>query len=46
MKNSPATRRRFMAHFAGLGLGSTLLPGVLWGQVNQSGQGRVTAEML
>jgi Asp-tRNA(Asn)/Glu-tRNA(Gln) amidotransferase A subunit family amidase len=46
MKNSPASRRRFMAHFAGLGLGSTLLPGVLWGQVTQSGQGRVTAEML
>lgn len=46
MKNNPATRRRFMAHFAGLGLGSTLLPGVLWAQVNQSGQGRVTAEML
>ncbi len=35
-----------MAHFAGLGLGSTLLPGVLWAQVNQAGQGRVTAEML
>lgn len=46
MKNNPATRRRFMAHFAGLGLGSSLLPGVLWAQVNQSGQGRVTAEML
>lgn len=35
-----------MAHFAGLGLGSTLLSGVLWAQVNQTGQGRVTAEML
>lgn len=46
MKNNSASRRRFMAHFAGLGLGSTLLPGVLWGQMNQSGQARVTTEML
>jgi Asp-tRNA(Asn)/Glu-tRNA(Gln) amidotransferase A subunit family amidase len=46
MKNLDETRRRFMAHFAGIGLGSTLLPGVLWGQLQQSGSQRVTAEML
>lgn len=40
------TRRRFIAHFAGLGLGSTLLPGVLWAQMNQVGQNRITGEML
>lgn len=40
------TRRRFMAHFATLGLGSTLLPGVLWGEMQQTGAQRVTADML
>src|SRR5262249_6586938 len=46
MKKIDETRRRFMAHFAGIGLGSTLLPGVLWGQFQQSGSQRVSAEML
>ncbi|MBI4626484.1 MAG: amidase [Verrucomicrobia bacterium] len=46
MRTLNNTRRRFIAHFAGLGLGSTLLPGVLWGQMNQAGQNRITAEML
>jgi Asp-tRNA(Asn)/Glu-tRNA(Gln) amidotransferase A subunit family amidase len=40
------TRRRFLAHFAGMGVGSTLLPGVLWGQMQQSGADEVTREML
>ena len=40
------TRRRFLAHFAGMGVGSTLLPGVLWGQMQQSGVDEVTREML
>src|SRR3954470_11715507 len=46
MKNIGETRRRFMAHFAGIGLGSTLLPGVLWGQMRQSGVTTITPEML
>src|SRR5215831_11895636 len=46
MHNLDETRRRFMGHFAGIGLGSTLLPGVLWGQLQQSDSQRVTAEML
>src|SRR5262245_30644573 len=40
------TRRRFMAHFASVGLSTTLLPGVLWGRMQQDGAGRITAEML
>jgi Asp-tRNA(Asn)/Glu-tRNA(Gln) amidotransferase A subunit family amidase len=39
-------RRRFLAYFSGAGLGTTLLPGVLWGQMQQDGAQRVTPEML
>src|SRR5262245_46629750 len=46
MINQNETRRRFMAYFAGIGLGSTLLPGVLWGKMQQQGAQRITAEML
>src|SRR5579872_5038153 len=38
------TRRRFLNFFSGIGLGSTLLPGVLWAQA-QEGQ-QITLEML
>ena len=31
------TRRRFMAHFAGIGLGSTLVPGVVWARMQDQG---------
>ncbi|HVQ40661.1 MAG TPA: amidase [Vicinamibacterales bacterium] len=40
------TRRRFMAHFAGLGLGSTLVPGVVWARMQDQGTQRVTAAMV
>ena len=40
------SRRRFLAYFSGTGLGATLLPGVLWGQMQQDGAQRVTPEML
>lgn len=40
------TRRRFLAHFAGLGVGTTLLPGVLWGRMQAEGATEVTPEML
>lgn len=40
------TRRRFLAHFGGLGLGATLLPGVLWGKMEETGASQVTPEML
>ncbi|MBI1872372.1 MAG: amidase [Acidobacteria bacterium] len=40
------TRRRFMAHFAGLGLGSTLAPGVLWARMQDAGAEKLTLEMV
>ena len=30
-------RRRFLAHFSSIGLGSTLVPGALWAQMQQAG---------
>jgi Asp-tRNA(Asn)/Glu-tRNA(Gln) amidotransferase A subunit family amidase len=46
MKNIDQTRRRFMATFAGAGLGSTLVPGVLWARVQDSGAQKVTLAMV
>jgi Asp-tRNA(Asn)/Glu-tRNA(Gln) amidotransferase A subunit family amidase len=44
---SPApSRRRFLAHFAGLGMGTTLLPGVLWARMQEAGVNEVSPEML
>jgi Asp-tRNA(Asn)/Glu-tRNA(Gln) amidotransferase A subunit family amidase len=40
------TRRRFLGVFSGLGLGGTLLPGVLWAQLQQDGAQRITQPML
>jgi Asp-tRNA(Asn)/Glu-tRNA(Gln) amidotransferase A subunit family amidase len=40
------TRRRFMAHFAGIGLGATLAPGILWARMQDQGAQRVTLEMV
>ncbi len=39
-------RRRFLGFFAGAGLGGTLLPGVLWAQLQQEGGQRITPAML
>src|SRR3954470_17096961 len=40
-------RRAFMAYFTSIGLGATLLPGVLWSQANQAQQGTpITKEMV
>ena len=38
------TRRRFMAHFAGAGLGATLVPGVLWARMQDAGASQVTLD--
>jgi len=46
MKDTNETRRRFMAHFAGIGMSSTLLPGILWAGMQQSGTQRVTPVMM
>jgi Asp-tRNA(Asn)/Glu-tRNA(Gln) amidotransferase A subunit family amidase len=40
------TRRRFIAQFSSLGLGGTLLPGVLWAEMQQAGAEQITLEML
>ena len=40
------TRRRFVAYFSGLGLSSTLLPGVLWAQVQDQEEPKITKGML
>ena len=46
MTNSNETRRRFMTHFAGTAVSSTLLPGVLWAEMRQASADRVTPDML
>jgi Asp-tRNA(Asn)/Glu-tRNA(Gln) amidotransferase A subunit family amidase len=45
---TPSTydRRAFMAYFSSIGLGSTLLPGVLWGQLQQQQGPEITTEMI
>ena len=40
------SRRRFLNVFSGMGLGGTLLPGVLWAQLQQEGAQRITPSML
>jgi Asp-tRNA(Asn)/Glu-tRNA(Gln) amidotransferase A subunit family amidase len=40
------SRRRFIAHFAAIGLGSTLVPGVLWARLQDAGVQAVTLAML
>jgi Asp-tRNA(Asn)/Glu-tRNA(Gln) amidotransferase A subunit family amidase len=39
-------RRRFMTHFAGIGLGASLAPGILWARMQDQGTQRVTLEMV
>jgi Asp-tRNA(Asn)/Glu-tRNA(Gln) amidotransferase A subunit family amidase len=46
MKNIDQTRRRFMAHFAGAGLATTLAPGILWARMQDAGTQRVTLAMV
>lgn len=40
------TRRRFLAYFSGIGLSSTLFPGILWAQAQEQKAQRITAEMV
>ena len=40
------SRRKFLAYFSSIGLSSTLLPGVLWAQVKDPENPRVTLDML
>ena len=46
MANLNETRRRFMAHFAGIGLGSTLAPGILWARMQDAGTQTITVAMI
>jgi hypothetical protein len=46
MKNIDSTRRRFMATFAGAGLGTTLVPGVLWARMQDAGAQKITLAMV
>ena len=46
MRNVDDTRRRFMAHFAGIGLGSTLAPGVIWARMQDQRTDRITLDMV
>lgn len=39
-------RRHFLAYFSGLGLSSTLLPGVLWAKLQEAKTEKITKEML
>ena len=46
MSTLDETRRRFMTHFAGVGLGSTLVPGVLWARMQDQNADRITLAMV
>src|SRR5215208_5621942 len=39
-------RRRFMTHFASIGLGSTLAPGIIWARMQDAGAPTITLAML
>lgn len=46
MADVDETRRRFMAHFAAAGLGSTLVPGVVWARMQDAGAQTITLGMV
>ena len=46
MSNTTYDRRTFMAYFGSIGLGTTLLPGVLWSQLQQPQAPEITKEMI
>lgn len=46
MLDASTSRRRFLAYFSGLGLGSTLFPEALWARVQEQQVEEVTPEMV
>jgi Asp-tRNA(Asn)/Glu-tRNA(Gln) amidotransferase A subunit family amidase len=46
MSDLNETRRRFMTYFAGIGLGSTLAPGVVWARMQDAGTQTITLAMI
>ncbi len=45
IKKIENSRRRFMAHFASIGLGATMVPEILWSQVQDQSAPKITMEM-
>src|SRR5215475_12848225 len=46
MSSTTYDRRAFMAYFGSIGLGTTLLPGVLWAQAAQQQGATITTEQI
>jgi Asp-tRNA(Asn)/Glu-tRNA(Gln) amidotransferase A subunit family amidase len=46
LPNPAPSRRRLISYFSGIGLGATLLPSILWAEMQQEPEARVTPEML
>jgi Asp-tRNA(Asn)/Glu-tRNA(Gln) amidotransferase A subunit family amidase len=46
MTTTSETRRRFMAHFASIGLGGTLAPSIVWARMQDAGTQTITVEMI
>jgi len=46
MSDLSETRRRFMTYFAGIGLGSTLAPGVVWARMQDAATQTITMAMI
>src|SRR5262245_17726651 len=46
MTSIDATRRRFIAQFSSLGLAGTLLPRILWAEMQQTSTPQITADMI
>ncbi len=46
MSNFVEARRRFMAHFTAIGLGSTLVPGIIWARMQDAEEQTITLEMV
>src|SRR5688572_6638630 len=40
------TRRKFMAYFSSVGLGSTLVPGILWARMQDAGAQQISLAMV
>jgi len=46
MADLDETRRRFITHFASIGLGTTLAPGILWARMQDAGEKKITLAMV
>ena len=44
-KDGAQSRRSFLSYFSGIGLSSTLMPGLLWGCVQEAEEQEVTLAM-